>query len=143
VSLFAGQDREALRGAWRSAWQRHLQRVPLEPLQSQMVDLIAMHPEYQPRMSATAVAADSASDAAADSANSFLHLALHMALREQLATDRPAGIAAVHRRLRAAAGDTHPAEHRMIEVLAQVLWEAQRAGRMPDEQQYLEALRQL
>jgi hypothetical protein len=143
VRLFAGQDRAGLRGAWRSAWQRHQQRLPLEPLQSQMVDLIAMHPEYQPQMSAAAAAAESAGDAAGDSPGSFLHLALHMALREQLATDRPAGIAAVHARLRAAAGDTHAAEHRMIEVLAQVLWEAQRAVRMPDEQQYLEALRKL
>lgn len=143
MSLFAGQDREAMRGAWRSAWQRHLQGLPLEPLQSQMVDLIAMHPEYQPLMSAAAAGADPADAAVGGSANSFLHLALHMALREQLATDRPAGIAALHRRLRAAARDSHAAEHRMIEVLAQVLWEAQRASRMPDERQYLEALRRL
>ena len=31
----------------------------------------------------------------------------------------------------------------MIEVLAQTLWDAQRAGRMPDEQSYLAALRRL
>ena len=31
----------------------------------------------------------------------------------------------------------------MIEVLAQTLWEAQRAGRAPDEQAYLEQLRKL
>jgi hypothetical protein len=73
----------------------------------------------------------------------LLHLALHLALREQLATNRPAGIAQVHQRLAAADGDAHAAEHRMIEVLGQVLWDAQRAGRMPDERQYLEALRKL
>jgi len=31
----------------------------------------------------------------------------------------------------------------MLEPLAQALWEAQRSGRMPDEQAYLERLRKL
>jgi hypothetical protein len=145
LSLFAGQSRDALRDAWRVAWQRHGERLPLEPLQAQMADLIGMHPEYHALLAERA-AAPAPSDPATDSpdhANAFLHLGLHLALREQLATDRPRGIAAVHRRLRAAGGDGHEAEHRMIEVLAQILWEAQRARRMPDEQAYLEALRRL
>jgi len=137
MSLFAGQNRDALREAWRSAWRRQGDGLPLEPLQVQMVDLIGLHPEYHALMSAVAPA-DSPS-----AANAFLHLGLHLALREQLVTDRPRGIAAVHRRLGAAGSDAHDVEHRMIEVLAQTLWEAQRAGRMPDEQLYLEALRRL
>jgi hypothetical protein len=40
-------------------------------------------------------------------------------------------------------GDLHSAEHAMIECLAEALWQAQRAGRLPDEQQYLETLRRL
>ena len=133
MSLFGGQDREALREAWRTAWRRQLQGLPLEPLQAQMADLIALHPEYHQQFAAGTTERD----------NSFLHLALHLALREQLATDRPPGISAIHRQLSAAARATHAAEHRMIEVLAQTLWEAQRAGREPNEQQYLEALRRL
>ncbi len=136
MSLYAGQDRQQLRAAWREAWRRHLQGLPLEPLQAQMSDLLRMHPEYTPHLDG-ALAADGAST------NAFLHLALHLALREQLATNRPAGIAPVHQRLASAHGDAHDAEHRMIEVLGQVLWDAQRAGRMPDEQLYLEALRKL
>ncbi len=144
MNLYAGQDREAMREAWRIAWRRHLERLPLEPLQAQMADLIAIHPEYHPRIGqsapapgATALETDGAGD------NAFLHLALHLALREQLATDRPRGIAELHRRLAAASGESHAAEHRMIEVLAQALWSAQRAARLPDEQRYLEALLQL
>lgn len=136
MSLYAGQEREQLRAAWRESWRRHLQGLPLEPLQAQMSDLIRMHPEYTQHL-------DSAAAADGAGTNAFLHLALHLALREQLATNRPAGLALVHRRLAAAAGDTHAAEHRMIEVLGQLLWDAQRAGRMPDEQLYLEALRKL
>ncbi len=141
MSLHAGQDREQLRAAWRESWQRHLQGLPLEPLQAQMSDLIAMHPEYAPHLEAV-VAAGAAPDDGASS-NAFLHLALHLALREQVATNRPAGIASVHQRLAVTHGDVHAAEHRMIEVLGQVLWDAQRAGRMPDEQQYLAVLRKL
>ncbi len=142
MSLYAGQDREQLRAAWRESWQRCLQGLPLAPLQAQMSDLIRMHPEYTQHLDGL-MAADSTAAAAAASTNAFLHLALHLALREQLATNRPAGIALVHQRLAAAHGDAHAAEHRMIETLGQVLWDAQRAGRMPDEQLYLEALRRL
>ncbi|MDE2219850.1 MAG: DUF1841 family protein [Gammaproteobacteria bacterium] len=134
--MYAGQDRAQLRAAWREAWRRRLQGLPLEPLQALMSDLVGMHPEYAPQLEQAAPAAHADGD-------SFLHLALHLALREQLATNRPAGIAQVHQRLAAAGGDGHEAEHRMIEVLGRVLWDAQRAGRMPDEQQYLEALRRL
>jgi hypothetical protein len=136
MNLHAGQDREQLRAAWRESWRRHRQGLPLEPLQAQMSDLIEMHPEYAPLLEGSA-------HADGDSTNAFLHLALHLALREQLATNRPAGIAAVHQRLATALGDGHGAEHRMIEVLGQTLWDAQRAGRMPDERLYLEALKRL
>lgn len=39
--------------------------------------------------------------------------------------------------------DAHAAEHRMIECLAEALWEAQRAGTPPDEAAYVERLRRL
>jgi len=143
MSLYAGQDRESLRAAWREAWRRRVDGLPLEPLQAQMAELIGMHPEYQPRMQQTAPGTTADAAAPHDGGNAFLHLSLHLALREQLATNRPAGIGQVHQRLCATLGDTHAAEHRMIEVLGQTLWEAQRAGRMPDEHQYLDALRRL
>jgi len=142
VSLFVNQNRDSLRSAWRQAWQRHRDGAPLEPLQAQIADVIAAHPEYH---------AFIASDAAVDSdflpeggrENPFLHMGLHLALREQLGTDRPKGIRQLHQRLTQRAGTAHEAEHRMIDVLATILWDTQRSGRAPDEQQYLEALRRL
>lgn len=138
MMLFADQNRGALRRHWRAAWQRHRAGLPLEPLQAQLVDVIRLHPEYQTLLESTD-AADA--DPAPGGANPYLHLALHLALREQVGTDRPAGIAEVHRRLQRATGSLHAAEHRMMEVLAAVLWDAQRAGRPPDEADYLERLR--
>jgi hypothetical protein len=138
--LFAGQGRDALRQRWREAWQRQRAGLPLEPLQAQIVDVITLHPEYHGLLEASVAPAETA---APDGANPFLHLSLHLALREQVGTNRPAGIVEVHRRLARATGSAHAAEHRMIEVLATVLWDAQRAGRAPDESDYLERLRRL
>ena len=132
-----------MRSAWRTAWQRHLQGLPLEPLQAQLADVIALHPEYHALLAVPNELTADAPASADQGTDAYLHLSLHLALREQVATDRPRGIAQIHRQLSAAARETHAAEHRMIEVLARTLWEAQRAARMPDEQQYLEALRQL
>lgn len=143
MSLFAGQDRDALRDAWRTAWGRHLGGLPLAPLQVQMVDVMALHPEYHAQLTDGSRSASRAADDPGAAGPAFLHLGLHLALREQLSTDRPRGIAQIHRRLSAGQLGAHQAEHRMMDVLEQTLWEAQRAGRMPDEAQYLEALRRL
>jgi hypothetical protein len=142
MSLFAGQDREAMRSAWRAAWERHVQGLPLSPLQAQMVEVIALHPEHHAQLSDSAPTTRAPEDPES-TRHVFLHLGLHLALREQLATDRPKGIAQIHRRLSASALESHQAEHRMMDALEQALWEAQRTGRMPEEALYLEALRRL
>ena len=74
--------------------------------------------------------------------NPFLHMGLHLGLREQVATNRPPGIAELHGKLCARLGQ-HEAEHRMAECLAEALWRAQRNNCLPDEVWYMEALRTL
>ncbi|HTT04227.1 MAG TPA: DUF1841 family protein [Steroidobacteraceae bacterium] len=142
MSLFADQGRAQLRARYRDAWQRFRAGQLLSPLEAQIAALVSEHPEYQ---AAVLAEQDLERDypAASVGSNPFLHLGLHLALREQVATDRPAGIAQIHRRLAASLGSAHAAEHRMIEPLAQALWEAQRAGRPADEQAYLQRLKQL
>jgi hypothetical protein len=142
MTLFAGQSREQLRGTYRDAWRKCRAGLPLQPLEAQIADVIAAHPEYHDLI------ADEASvhqdfDAPDGRSNPFLHLGLHLALREQIATDRPAGIGVIHRQLAARAGGLHAAEHRMIEVLADLLSEAQRSGLPPQEPVYLDRLRRL
>jgi hypothetical protein len=133
--MFADQSRDALRATWRDAWRKASAQGLLTPLETQLVALIREHPEYQPWIKEA--------DAAEPVGTSpFLHLSLHLALREQINTDRPKGIALVYQQL-AARDPHHAAEHRMLEVLGSTLWDAQRAGRAPDEQAYLEALRKL
>ena len=143
MPLFAGESREQMRRRYLQAWRRYCAHAPLEPLEAQLAALIAEHPEYVPMLEAgeAVLGADFAPEAGRS--NPFLHMGLHLAIREQVATDRPAGIAAVHRALARRMGGAHPAEHAMIEPLAQLLWEAQRSGQPPDEQAYLEQLRRL
>jgi hypothetical protein len=137
--IFANQSREQLRATWLTAWRKHRGRELLTPLESQLVGVMELHPEYHRWLEDGERA--SGSQAATD--NPFLHLSLHLALREQLATDRPPGIKAAFDNLASRLGDRHDALHRAMEVLGRTLWEAQRSGRAPDEQAYLQAIRSL
>lgn len=127
---------------YRNAWRKYTARQPLEPLEAQIAAVIAEHPEYVPMVeSGEALEADYTPEGGRQ--NPFLHMGLHLALREQVATDRPPGIAQIHQALSQRLGTAHAAEHSMLEVLAETLWEAQRCTRAPDEQRYLERLRSL
>jgi hypothetical protein len=137
--MFAGESREQMRRRYLTAWQKFSARAPLEPLEAQIAAIIAEHPEYLPFIEQ----GESAVNAELEGHNPFLHMGLHLAIREQIATERPVGIRAIHESLTKRHGSALEAEHAMIEVLAESLWEAQRNGVMPDEQAYLEKLRRL
>ena len=139
--IFAGQSRDQLRETYRAAWRRYKQQHTLSPLDKQIVAVVSEHPEYH--VIVESAAADLANySPRRGQLNPWLHMGLHLAVREQVATNRPAGITDLHAKL-AARGGAHEAEHRMLESLAEALWEAQRAGRSPDENVYLERLRRL
>ncbi|MEJ2275068.1 MAG: DUF1841 family protein, partial [Woeseiaceae bacterium] len=101
----------------------------------------AMHPEYQAGIARGELDEDYTPDGG--KTNPFLHMGLHLGVREQLSTNRPAGIREVYAKVAARTGDAHAAEHHVIECLAETLWEAQTADRPPDEQKYLERLQRL
>ena len=105
-------------------------------------DVIEAHPEYQAFIASEAVLQQEFTPVEGRE-NPFLHMGLHLAIHEQVGTDRPAGIRAIHERLTRRSGSAHEAEHHMIEILATALWEAQRAGQAPDEATYLERLQRL
>ncbi len=139
--IFAGQTREQLREAYRAAWRKFRAQQKLTPLEAQIVAIVNEHPEYHPLVESAATDLADYSPRKGQ-INPWLHMGLHLAIREQVATNRPAGIAAVHGKL-ANISSVHEAEHRMLEELATTIWEAQRAGVMPDENAYLERLLRL
>ncbi|HEY2682143.1 MAG TPA: DUF1841 family protein [Steroidobacteraceae bacterium] len=137
---FDSHTREQLRRSYAEAWAKQLEGKPLVPLEALLCDVIGAHPEYQALLSNVATA-QAFEAAAGDRENPFLHMGLHVAIREQLAIDRPPGIAELHRQLLAQLGAPHAAEHALMEALAETLWQAQRDGTAPDEGRYLSAAR--
>jgi len=138
--VFDAYTREQLRLSYAEAWARHLAGSPLTPLQALITDVIGAHPQYQGIV--TDVDAALSLEPGLDGAeNPFLHMGLHLAVREQLSVDRPPGILDLHRRLQAKCGDWHDAEHALMEALGEALWQAQRDGLPPDENQYLSLAR--
>jgi hypothetical protein len=143
MPFFHDQSREALRRMYVDAWRKHRDSRPVEPVEDQIIRVVEFHPEYAALLESGAEALDRDYTPEGGQANPFLHMGLHLAIREQVATDRPAGICDVHQALLSRLGDAHAAEHAMIECLGEALWQAQRSGRPPDEAAYLEALRRL
>lgn len=138
--MIFGQDRDALRRMYAEAWEKHSDGRPLSALETQIVTVVGEHPEYQ-----DAVTGDLQRDFRVEDGktNPFLHMGLHLGIREQVGTNRPAGIRDIFDQLAAKSGDPHTAEHRMIDCLAETLWQAQRDNQAPNEQEYLQRLRRL
>lgn len=140
--MLFSQNRDQMRQFFTDAWRKRQTGQVMEPLETMIADVIELHPEYQPLLADPdrAVAADYRPEHG--QTNPFLHLGMHIALREQLGTDRPAGVRAVYQTL-CRHDDPHAAEHRMLDVLGETLWEASRSGTAPDEARYLQRLRRL
>ena len=139
--MIFGQDRNELRQMYAAAWRKRCDRQPMAPLEIQIANVIEMHPEYHGDVTGDNLDRDYTPDGG--QTNPFLHMGLHLGIREQVATDRPAGIRAIHKALSAKHGDIHAAEHAMIECLAETLWEAQSSSQPPDEAKYLQRLQRL
>ena len=115
----------------------------LLPLEQQIVEVIIAHPEYHPMLEAAVGHQDQAYFPEMGQSNPFLHMGLHLAVREQISTDRPAGIGHIYQKLLKKYADHLNVEHLMIEHLAECLWQAQRDNNQPNEQAYLHALKRL
>jgi hypothetical protein len=143
MPIFHNQSRDELRRVYIDAWRKHREGLPMEPLEAQVADVVALHPEYQAALERPDEVVERDYSPEGGQSNPFLHMGLHLAVRDQVATDRPAGIRQAFQAVATRAGAVHDAEHRIIECLAEALWEAQRAGRPPDEQAYLVRVQKL
>src|SRR5215472_11287496 len=141
--FFSGQSRTQLRRAYVEAWRKFSAHEALEPYEAQIAAVVCEHQEYVPLLESADAALAAEFPPEAGQENPFLHMSLHLAIREQVATDRPAGIARAHRALSTRLGDAHAAEHAMLGVLGETLWEAQARGTNPDEGAYLERIERL
>lgn len=143
MPFFDNQSRDELRRVYVEAWRKRRAGLPVEPLEAQVADVIALHPEYHAALERGDAALERDYTPQGGQSNPFLHMGLHLAVRDQIATDRPAGIRKAFASLAARSGSEHEAEHRIIECLAEAMWDAQRSGRPPDEAGYLQCVRRL
>lgn len=142
--MIASQDREALRQVFFDSLQKYQQKKPLSPLEEQVVEIITIHPEYQAILQDKLANLDKDYLPEMGQTNPFLHMSAHIGLREQISTNRPAGIQSIFMQLaKRLDGDTHLAEHQMMDCMMTVLWQSARAQCEPDENVYLRELKKL
>ena len=130
-----GPSREQLRAhrqVFWDAWHKAQANLPLNALEVRIARVIGMHPEYHHFFDDMDdfLERDFQLD---DGMNPYLHLSLHLALEEQAAIKQPPEMArALDYMITIKKMDRHEALHRILEVLAETVYDAQRAGREPD-----------
>ena len=113
------------------SWRKRRAGELLTPLEDLAAQLIAKHPEY------FAVLEDPQQHQEKDylpeqgATNPFLHLMMHLTIEEQISIDQPAGIRVQFVRLTRKLESEHDAQHRMMECLSEMNWQAQRNRTQP------------
>ena len=137
-----GESRSDTRQTFFDVWKKLESGAPMTALETLIGDVIRMHPEYHDLLDKGIEVLDQDWSPEGGETNPFLHMGMHIAIREQLSIDRPPGIKAAYEVLLAKTRDVMETEHLMLECLGETLWRAQRENRMPDEQFYLQLVRQ-
>ena len=136
--------REQARDFWFDAWRKFRGSEPLSALESMAVEIVSLHPEYQPMLSDRDAYLERHRDRdyppEFGETNPFLHLGMHIAIREQVSIDQPAGVRTHHEALGRKHGSALDAEHEMMDCLGEMIWHAQRHGTSPDAGIYLDCL---
>lgn len=141
--MLHGDNVQDTRGMFFSSWHKYRHHQSLLPLEQQIVDVILIHPEYHALLESKEPLLDRTYFPELGETNPFLHMGLHLTLRDQIATDRPAGITTIYQQLLKQYKNPEDVEHLLMEPLVNCLFKAQKYACLPDEQSYLQACRQL
>lgn len=141
--MFYGDTIQETRQMFFTCWEKYQQNKPLLPLEHEIVQVILAHPEYHQTLESHQKFQQQSYFPELGETNPFLHMGLHLAIREQIATDRPAGINAIYKKLVQKYHEPLAIEHLMMDQLAECLWRSQKDNLPPDEQYYLAALANL
>jgi hypothetical protein len=133
-------SREQARQLFFETWRKYRQREILSGIETIALEVILSHPEYHDILGDPERHQDKDYLPEMGDINPFLHMSMHVAIKEQLSIDQPKGICERFTRLRQNAGDEHAATHRMMECLAEMIWQAQRTQSAPDADIYFSCL---
>ena len=130
------QDRTEQRKFLANAWQKFLGKKILDPLESQLTQVIEIHPEYHSLIQNV----ESDYFPEQGEVNPFLHINLHLSLREQLSINQPHGIKEIYHKIVNSTGDSHEAEHKMMDCIAEMIFSSQKNKLPMDHQAYIRCL---
>jgi hypothetical protein len=130
------QDRTEQRKFLANAWQKFLGKKILDPLESQLTQVIEIHPEYHSLIQNV----ESDYFPEQGEVNPFLHINLHLSLREQLSINQPHGIKEIYQKIVNSTGDSHEAEHKMMDCIAEMIFSSQKNKLPMDHQAYIRCL---
>ena len=139
--MLYGDKRETYRDIFFQVWQKYQQKQPLDGIETVILPVLTMHPEYQAVLENPDRYADRDYTPEAGETNPFLHMGLHVSIAEQLAIDQPPGIRALYDQARAHFGEAHAAEHLLMDCLAETIWQMQRQGSDFDTHLYTRCIR--
>ncbi|MCG6897213.1 MAG: DUF1841 family protein [Thiocapsa sp.] len=134
-------DRHRHRRTFIDAWAKAQAGQRLEPVETQIVQVLGQHPEYHSLMIDSEDTLNRNFLPEQGESNPFLHMALHITILDQLSIDQPSGIRKLYRNLVRAIGDPHEAEHRIMECLAEAIWSLQHNQTPFDDKVYLKCIR--
>ncbi|MDO9365740.1 MAG: DUF1841 family protein [Methylotenera sp.] len=141
MSLY-NPSRDQARQFLFDAWAKFKQNAPLSDLEKIAVEVVQMHPEYQPILEAPERYMQQQYFPEMGATNPFLHLSLHLSVIEQISINQPIGITQVYATLQQKYDDKHLAQHDLLECLAETIWQAQRNNTPLDSMHYLGLLNQ-
>lgn len=122
------------------SWRKRRAGELLTPLEDLAAQLIAKHPEYFAILENPQQHLEKDYLPEQGATNPFLHLMMHLTIEEQISIDQPKGIRAHFMRLTHKLESEHDAQHRMMECLSEMIWQAQRHRTQPDAAIYFECL---
>jgi len=135
LSLY-GKDRGGMRQVFFNTWQKYKQSQALQGIESLLIDVILLHPEYHSILENQDKYLDFDFPPEQGQGNPFLHMSLHVTINEQLSIDNPPGIRQHFQTLQQSHGK-HDALHILLECLAEAIWKAQRHETSELEKDYL------
>jgi len=138
--MFFNPSRDEARNFLFESWRKRRTGEIMSPLEDLAAQLIEKHPEYFPMFEDPERYRDREYLPEQGEANPFLHLMMHLTIEEQISIDQPPGIRAHFVRLTRQFESEHDAQHRMMEALSEMIWQAQRNRTQPDASVYLECL---
>lgn len=133
-------SREQARQLFFDTWRKYRQREILSGIETIVLEVILLHPEYQNILDDADRYLDKDYSPEMGDTNPFLHMIMHVAIKEQLSINQPIGICERFSHLQNITGSEHVATHQVMECLAEMMWQAQRNQTAPDATIYFDCI---